>query len=112
MGNAGHLFPQELGDQNVLRQIDQRGKQDAVKREPGDQAEKHREAHQHLVAPYPCSAFFEPGYSVRQSWTRRRALKKIHFFLKTSTAFHASSGGCPSYSSARSRYILARESSG
>ena len=35
-----------------------------------------------------------------------------YFFLNTSTAFQAASGGCSSYSSARSRYILARASSG
>lgn len=35
-----------------------------------------------------------------------------HFFLNTSTAFQAASGGCFSYSSARSRYIFARASSG
>src|SRR4051812_46622612 len=35
-----------------------------------------------------------------------------YFFLKISTAFHSASGGCCSYSSARSRYIFARKSSG
>src|SRR5207245_5772076 len=35
-----------------------------------------------------------------------------YFFSNTSTASHASSGGCCSYSSVRSRYILANKSSG
>src|SRR5205085_10234777 len=89
-----------------------------------DQPKKGREEKRHRPELWRAILFYHWGRAARTidskiwedgSCYLTRGIRKSrhgYFFLKTSTAFQAASGGCSSYSSARSRYILARASSG